>query len=73
MTRAASTARPRMSPVAAVLSISRAKRAARPERPRTGPFGSAFGSAGSRSLGSAIGRRTSKAAPASSLGAGAAA
>jgi hypothetical protein len=69
MTSAASTARTRMSRVAAVLSVSRA---IRPGRPGAGPFNGDFGSTGRRSLGSAIGERPSKAAPASSLGAGAA-
>src|SRR5437879_12512344 len=72
MTTAASTARARMSRVAAVLSVSRAKRATRPGGPGAGPFNGGFGSTGRRSLGSAIGEGPSKAAQASSLGAGAA-
>ena len=72
MTSAASTARTKISRVAVVLSVARAKRAVRPGRPGTGPFNGDFASAGSRSLGSAIGERPSKAAPAASLGARAA-
>ncbi len=69
MSTAATAAMATMNKVAVVLSVARAKRAMRPGRPGNGPLSVGIGSTPGRSLGSPIGHRRSKAAPASLLGA----